>query len=113
MQIKYTKYFKHWQDFDLLVCILAMIGLVLALVDVSFLYKQFQYENSYSYTKREEDMEAHLAIDPTLTSWDPSGITNESYFVRLIISLTICLAVLALLFRMWLYTYWIDYKDSK
>jgi hypothetical protein len=34
MQIKYNKYFKHWRDFDLLTCILAMIGLVLAIVDV-------------------------------------------------------------------------------
>lgn len=35
MQEKYVKYFKHWRDFDLLTCILAMIGLVLMMVDVS------------------------------------------------------------------------------
>jgi hypothetical protein len=36
MQIRYNKYFKHWKDFDLLTCILAFIGLVLAIVDVSY-----------------------------------------------------------------------------
>jgi len=36
MQVRYTKYFKHWRDFDLLTCILAMIGLVLAVVDVRY-----------------------------------------------------------------------------
>lgn len=36
MQIRYNKYFKHWKDFDLLTCILAFIGLILAIVDVTF-----------------------------------------------------------------------------
>jgi len=34
-------------------------------------------------------------------------------FVRVIISLTTFLAIVSLLFRMWLYTFWIDYKSSK
>ena len=34
LQMSYQKYFKHWRDFDLLVAILAMIGLVLAIVEV-------------------------------------------------------------------------------
>lgn len=42
MHIKYNKYFKHWRDFDLLTCILAMIGLILAIVD---------YENHPTYHK--------------------------------------------------------------
>jgi len=37
MQIRYTKYFKHWKDFDLLTCILSMVGLILAVFDVSIL----------------------------------------------------------------------------
>jgi hypothetical protein len=36
LQVRYVKYFKHWRDFDLLTMILAMIGLVLMIVDVSF-----------------------------------------------------------------------------
>ncbi len=40
-------------------------------------------------------------------------IANESFFVRVIISLTTCLAIIALLFRNWLYTFWIDFKSSK
>lgn len=35
LQVRYVKYFKHWRDFDLLTMILAMIGLVLMMVDVS------------------------------------------------------------------------------
>ena len=31
-------------------------------------------------------------------------------FIRVIISMTTGLAVIALLFRMWLYTFWIEYK---
>ena len=34
-------------------------------------------------------------------------------FIRVIISMTTGLAVIALLFRMWLYTFWIEYKQTK
>jgi hypothetical protein len=34
----------------------------------------------------------------------------ENSFVRVIVSMTTGLAVIALLFRMWLYTFWIEYK---
>jgi hypothetical protein len=40
-------------------------------------------------------------------------MANDSFFVRVIISLTTFLAIIALLFRNWLYTFWIDYKSSK
>lgn len=36
MQTKYQKYFKQWRDFDMLTTILAMIGLILAIVEVSY-----------------------------------------------------------------------------
>ena len=35
MRTKWVKYYKHWRDFDLLTCILAMIGLGLYMVEVS------------------------------------------------------------------------------
>ena len=35
LQVKYLKYYKHWKDYDLLTCILAMIGLVLAIEEVT------------------------------------------------------------------------------
>jgi hypothetical protein len=35
IRIRQIKYFKHWKDYDLLTCILAMIGLILAVVEVS------------------------------------------------------------------------------
>lgn len=34
MQDSYLKYYKHWRDFDMLTTILAMIGLILAIVEV-------------------------------------------------------------------------------
>lgn len=34
MEDRYTKYYKHWRDFDMLTTILAMIGLILAVVEV-------------------------------------------------------------------------------
>jgi hypothetical protein len=34
LQVRYVKYYKHWKDYDLLTCILAVIGLVLAVVEV-------------------------------------------------------------------------------
>lgn len=86
MQIRYNKYFKHWRDFDLLTCILAMIGLCLAIVD---------YENNPPYGKSIED------------------IRNQTIFVRVIISMTTFLAIVALLGRMWVYTFWVDYRSSK
>ena len=33
-EVSYVKYYKHWRDFDLLTCILAMVGLVLAIAEV-------------------------------------------------------------------------------
>lgn len=40
-------------------------------------------------------------------------MADDTVFVRVIISLTTVLAIIALLFQMYLYTYWIDYKSSK
>lgn len=34
MYKRYSKYYKHWRDYDKLTCILAMIGLILAIVEV-------------------------------------------------------------------------------
>lgn len=33
-EVSYVKYYKHWRDFDLLTCILAMVGLFLAIAEV-------------------------------------------------------------------------------
>lgn len=38
MQVRYTKYYRHWKDFDLLTCILAMIGLFMAIFDYEVSY---------------------------------------------------------------------------
>jgi hypothetical protein len=35
MERRYVKYFQHWKDFEMLTCILAMIGLILAMIEVS------------------------------------------------------------------------------
>jgi hypothetical protein len=37
MERRYVKYFQHWKDFEMLTCILAMIGLILAMIEVSLL----------------------------------------------------------------------------
>lgn len=37
----------------------------------------------------------------------------DNSFVRVIISLTTSLALIALCFRMWLYSFWIEYKNQK
>ena len=34
MERRYVKYFKHWKDYEMLTCILSMIGLILAMVEV-------------------------------------------------------------------------------
>lgn len=34
MERRYVKYFQHWKDFEMLTCILAMIGLILAMIEV-------------------------------------------------------------------------------
>ena len=36
-EARYQKYFKQWRDFDMLTTILAMIGLILAIVEVKFI----------------------------------------------------------------------------
>lgn len=36
MEVRYQKYYKHWRDFDMLTTILAMIGLILAVVEVRY-----------------------------------------------------------------------------
>jgi hypothetical protein len=37
MERRYVKYFKHWKDYEMLTCILSMIGLILAMVEVRYL----------------------------------------------------------------------------
>ena len=37
IETRYIKYYKHWRDFDMLTTILAVIGLLLAVVEVSAL----------------------------------------------------------------------------
>jgi hypothetical protein len=34
MERRYVKYYEHWKDFEMLTCILAMIGLILAMIEV-------------------------------------------------------------------------------
>ena len=34
MERRYVKYFQHWKDFEMLTCILAMIGLILGMIEV-------------------------------------------------------------------------------
>ena len=38
MERRYVKYFKHWKDYEMLTCILSMIGLILAMVEVYALF---------------------------------------------------------------------------
>lgn len=64
-----------------------MIGLGLAIVD---------YETGFNIEDRKT----------------PEGIeTIKNSLVRVIVSLTTVLALIALLFRMWLYTFWSEYKN--
>lgn len=35
MERRFVKFFRQWKDYEMLTCILAMIGLVLAMVEVS------------------------------------------------------------------------------
>jgi uncharacterized membrane protein len=54
MERRYVKYFKHWKDYEMLTCILAMIGLILAMVEVTSLslisYSKFS-TNPHSITR--------------------------------------------------------------
>jgi hypothetical protein len=36
MERRYTKYFKYWKDYEMLTCIFAMVGMILAIYDVNF-----------------------------------------------------------------------------
>lgn len=38
IETRYMKYYKHWRDFDMLTTILAVIGLLLAVTEVSQRY---------------------------------------------------------------------------
>jgi hypothetical protein len=40
IQKRYEKYYNKWRDYDLMTCILAMLGLVIGLIDVSLKLKQ-------------------------------------------------------------------------
>jgi hypothetical protein len=84
MERRYVKYFQHWKDYELLTCILSMTGLILAVVD---------YEMTFDYEGRTVE-----------------DITHNS-FIRIVISFTTLLAAFSLLFRYWLYTFWMDFQD--
>jgi hypothetical protein len=38
---------------------------------------------------------------------------KDNSFVRVIVTLTTIIAIISMFIRMWLYTYWADYKNSK
>ena len=38
---------------------------------------------------------------------------KDNSFVRVIVTLTTLIAIISMFIRMWLYTYWADYKNSK
>ena len=84
LQAKYMKYFNHWKDFDLLTCILAIVGLILAIVD---------YETTFNYPPNVEAL-------------------AEGSFSRVVITFTSLLSIISLLFRYYLQTYWVDFKNS-
>jgi hypothetical protein len=41
MERRYVKYFQHWKDFEMLTCILAMIGLILAMIEVCIIERHY------------------------------------------------------------------------
>jgi len=40
-------------------------------------------------------------------------LIHDQSIVRLVVTIVTLLTVLSLLFRYWLYTYWMDFKSSK
>ncbi len=84
--LRYFKYFKHWRDFDLLTCILSIIGLILAITD----YEMRGWMHPVMIAKN----------------------IDKLSFVRVIISLLTFLAIVSLLFRVYLKTFWQDHKNS-
>ncbi len=83
--LRFFKYFEHWRDFDLLTCILAMIGLVLAITD---------------YESRDWTMPSTIAAH-----------IDDISFARMIISLLTFLTIVSLLFKTYMKTYWQDHKN--
>jgi len=80
---RYRRYYAHWRDFDILLTILAVTGLLLQIIN---------YEDSYTYPP------------------DSSDLTEEEWFKFAIQLILTFLAFCSLLFRMWLRIYWMDYK---
>ncbi|CDW74107.1 small-conductance calcium-activated potassium channel protein [Stylonychia lemnae] len=87
LNIRNQKYYQQWRDYDMLTCILAMIGITLAVVE--------QEAPGQEYKNR-----------------DVQKIKDNS-FVRVIITVTTALAVVSLLFRNWLYVHWKDFNNSR
>lgn len=72
-----------------------MIGLILAVVDVTN-SSNLQYEMHF---------EDHLENPPDI-------VVENSQGIRIVIALTTVLAIAAVIVRMWLYTFWKDYKST-
>ena len=84
--MRYSKNFNHWRDFEMLTCILAMIGLVLSIADFE------------------------------MRGWvDPHSVVDnvaDLSFVRLIIMILSILGAISLLFRSYLHIHWKEHKTS-
>eukprot|EP00347_Sterkiella_histriomuscorum_P011736 403371299 len=87
LHIKYQKYFQQWRDYDMLLTILAMIGVILAVIEQESAGQHYEKRNA-------QEM-------------------REKSFIRIIITITTMLAIVALLFRNWLYVFWRDFNSSK
>ena len=82
---KYTKYYRYWVDFNILVAVLASLGLILGL---------YQWETQFNYRGPE-------GID--------SGVTG--YIPNLIIALVSLIALFAIFIKYRLQAVWSQYKD--
>ena len=100
-QKTYEKNFNKWRDLDLLTCLIALVGLLLAIVDYEYTNSRVlaAYENSGISTKELAYDEVQLRLS-----------LEESNFVRVVIMLISLVGIVTLIYRHYIKARWLN-KD--
>lgn len=78
---KYVLYFKHWEDFNLLVAFIAMTGLVCALIDYEYEFNQRPSDGSLVsksyYTTLNQDIISLIGIVAVILQWRLEAVWQQ------------------------------------
>lgn len=99
-QKTYEKNFNTWRDYDLLTCLIAIVGLLLAIVEYEYTFRQVN--QAYSSDKLEP------YVDKAYNEVQLRLQLSEASFVRVVIALTSLFGIVTLFYRHYTKSKWLN-----